>query len=118
MVRFFCIIHTCLRKYFGRANFEMCATRSGNGSNGQLGHCNFDDSIFKKVKGLDDNIISQVSGGCSHTIVLTSDGSLYTFGSNQDGQTGHDNTSGNQYTAKKVAGCLLDSKKVIFVAAN
>jgi hypothetical protein len=48
---------------------------------------------------------------------LTSEGCVYTFGSNEEGQTGHGVTEGNQSIPKKVNGCL-ESKKVVFIASN
>ena len=70
-----------------------------------------------KVEGLGGHSISLVAAGNHYTVVLTSEGYVYTFGSNQHGQTGHGVTEGHQTTPKRVTGCL-DTKKVVFVAAN
>ena len=103
-----------------KLTLDMFSSRSGKGGSGQLGHGNLDNlsfSTFTKVEGFDGQTIVQVAAGAEHTVVLTSTGCVYTFGSNEYGQTGHGITEGNHNTPKKVAGCL-ESKKVVFVAAN
>jgi alpha-tubulin suppressor-like RCC1 family protein len=67
---------------------------------------------------LEGETILQVAGDSEHIVVLTSEGSVYTFGSNEYGQTGHGITEGNQSTPEKVTGYFLESKTVVAVATN
>ena len=94
------------------------SSHSGKGEDCQLGHGDVNNiSTFKKVGELEGQSVSQVTCGYEHTVVLTSEGILYSFGSRKYGQTGHGIVEGYQSTPRKVSGCL-ESKKVVFVAAN
>ena len=96
----------------------MCSFYSGSSDHGQLGHGSLDDlDTLAKVEGLIGHFIVQVAAGDDHTIALTSEGAVFTFGSNEDGRTGHGTTEGNQTTPRKVGGCL-DGRKVVSVAAG
>jgi hypothetical protein len=50
--------------------------------------------------------------------VLISDGCVWTFGSNDYGQTGHGIFVGRHHTPKKVEGVFSHSDKVVFIAAG
>ena len=70
-----------------------------------------------KVEGLSGHIITQVAAGRWNTVVLTSDGAVFTFGSNDNGLTGHGTSEGNQTTPMIVRGCL-EGKRVVYIATN
>ena len=102
-----------------KTHSKVFTLRSGRGTDGQLGHGNLDRlSTFSKVTGLEGHSICQLASGNKHTVSLTSKGFVFTFGSNEDGQTGHGIVEGNQNTPKKVTAGCLDSKKVVFIASN
>jgi RCC1 and BTB domain-containing protein len=63
----------------------------GRGSNGQLGHCNFDDKLTPTLikAPLEGKNVVQVACGYTHSMALTSDGHLYTWGDGEDGRLGH-----------------------------
>jgi alpha-tubulin suppressor-like RCC1 family protein len=83
----------------------------GSGQYGQLGHCNTSDQIVPRnvFFSQEDIKFVKVAASPSHTMALTEEGKLYTWGRNQFGQLGHDDTK-DQYFPK-----LVDIQFVYFV---
>jgi RCC1 and BTB domain-containing protein len=64
----------------------------GNGTEGQLGHCSFENKLTPTLiqqAQLEGKCVVQVACGWTHTMVLTSEGRLYTWGSGRVGRLGH-----------------------------
>jgi alpha-tubulin suppressor-like RCC1 family protein len=86
----------------------------GVGSNGQLGHGDFEDgTIFRQVESLVGTNVVAVACGARHTLVRTDAGQLYTFGSNWCGQLGLGNAQ-DEYVPRLVE----LNKKIVGVAAG
>jgi len=62
--------------------------------------------------------IAQVAAGGQHSLLLTNDGSVYSFGRNDDGQTGQGTESGNTLVATPIDTSNIAGKSITQVAAG
>jgi alpha-tubulin suppressor-like RCC1 family protein len=62
--------------------------------------------------------ITQVAAGGAHSLLLAEDGSVFSFGSNEFGQTGLGTSSGNQPLAMPIDASNLGGRKITQVAAG
>jgi alpha-tubulin suppressor-like RCC1 family protein len=67
---------------------------------------------------LGERQIIQVSAGQAHSLLLADDGTVYSFGSNEFGQTGQGTTSGSTLMATPIDTTNLGGKIIIGVSAN
>ena len=77
----------------------------GRGSYGQLGHGDTEGKTAPTVVSSIQGQCYRVSCGDCHTVVVTDDGEVFSFGSGEDGQLGHDNH--NSYSTPKIIKVLI-----------